>query len=577
MLSTAQARARWFKIMDRARIGKIDKADVLHFAPKLELDLSHCSDLFDRLDRDHDGYLELEDWDRIAAMIAYESLVRAETHPMYCAYFKMQKLQSLPRDRLREILTAKGLDPAMLDKPDEMLPLGPGSHSNKPGPPGKLEEAAADSSHLLAAKPRYRVGPDSVDLPPVPFSPAFVRPVPRLHPQRTAPIVAMQPGKWPSLVVQGIDEDRPGPLRCAMGSPIFEVDARVCGGHNGGPFKLGPAFSFFSQRQLNFLREEGLDRLQIMLQGEKKFRLEHELATIRHNGTRHLLHTGAPHDPSRLVFSYVRTGDTLLHLCARAFSPECALVLLRANVDCEAVNDNGETAVDLFADSLSELEAAPLVAATPLDSKEGSRAGSHGPTPRDHHQHGGGGGGGASAFAGGVGGGAGGHLTLPALKPKAAKKKGGGGGIPEEAPYGEGDSRIEQRWRERKRGAASKIGCLCKFLEELIRRLDGNLEAVSRIREQRLKFVKLIGTALTPAEQQRLDAADGIAALLRTAHLLLDRALHVDPAKVAAPCTWSEGEGILKVVTHRPGQKLHEKHMRRMIGDGTGLVAGQLG
>jgi len=173
--------------------------------------------------------------------------------------------------------------------------------------------------------------------------------------------------------------------------------------------------------------------------------------------------------------------------------------------------------------------------------------------------------------------GGGGHLTLPALKPKAAKKKGGGGGIPEEAPYGEGDSRIEQRWRERKRGAASKIGCLCKFLEELIRRLDGNLEAVSRIREQRLKFVKLIGTALTPAEQQRLDAADGIAALLRTAHLLLDRALHVDPAKVAAPCTWSEGEGILKVVTHRPGQKLHEKHMRRMIGDGTGLVAGQLG
>jgi hypothetical protein len=355
-----------------------------------------------------------------------------------------------------------------------------------------------------------------------------------------------------------------------MSSPIFEGNARVGGGLHGAPFKLGPVFSMFSERQLGFLKQEGLERVAIVLQGEKKFRLEHELATIKRNATRHLWHAGVPTEPSRLVFSYLRTGDTLLHLCARAFSPECGLMLVRAGVDVEARNDNGETALDLFADSLSELEAAPLVAATPLDSKEGSRAGSVDPTPR-------GGGGQGWAAAGGVGGGPGGHLTLPRLRPKHQPPKGKGAvAAMEEAPYGEGSSRVEQRWRERKRDARLKLGWLCKLLEEVARRLDGALEAVSRIREQRVKFVHLVGSQLEPEEQARLDAADGIAELLRAAHLLHDRAMHSDPAKVSPPCVSQEGEGVLLVRTHRPGLKPSQLALKRLVGNGTGLVAKEL-
>ena len=62
----------------------MDKSDLLHFAQRLHLKPDHASDLFDRLDNDNDGYLSPDDWDRIAAMISYESLVRAEDHPIYC-------------------------------------------------------------------------------------------------------------------------------------------------------------------------------------------------------------------------------------------------------------------------------------------------------------------------------------------------------------------------------------------------------------------------------------------------------------------------------------------------------------
>lgn len=62
-----------------------------------------------------------------------ESLVRAEAHPIYCGYFKMQQLGSLSRDRLAEIATDKGLDSAILDRPDEMLPLSPTHSSHKVG------------------------------------------------------------------------------------------------------------------------------------------------------------------------------------------------------------------------------------------------------------------------------------------------------------------------------------------------------------------------------------------------------------------------------------------------------------
>jgi len=57
MLSTRESRARWFKIMDRSRAGKISETDLMHFAPKLELAPAVASGLFHRLDRDHDGFL----------------------------------------------------------------------------------------------------------------------------------------------------------------------------------------------------------------------------------------------------------------------------------------------------------------------------------------------------------------------------------------------------------------------------------------------------------------------------------------------------------------------------------------
>jgi hypothetical protein len=57
--------------------------------------------------------------------------VRAEAHPIYCGYFKMQALGGVSRDRLHAIAAAKGLEPSVLDKPDEMLPLSPTHSSNK--------------------------------------------------------------------------------------------------------------------------------------------------------------------------------------------------------------------------------------------------------------------------------------------------------------------------------------------------------------------------------------------------------------------------------------------------------------
>jgi hypothetical protein len=167
-------------------------SDLLHFAPKLALDPDHASSLFDRLDSDNDGFLDEHDWERVTNTLtctfkhaflllvnrlyfyfpvlslneftrAYlrfvlvhfcaifnfiysthfyinsvslsidESLVRAEAHPIYCGYFKMQQLGSLSHDRLAEIATSKGLDAAILNRPDEMLPLSPTHSSNKVG------------------------------------------------------------------------------------------------------------------------------------------------------------------------------------------------------------------------------------------------------------------------------------------------------------------------------------------------------------------------------------------------------------------------------------------------------------
>lgn len=48
--------------------------------------------------------------------------------------------------------------------------------------------------------------------------------------------------------------------------------------------------------------------------------------------------------------------------------------------------------------------------------------------------------------------------------------------------------------------------------------------AIVRIREERLKFVTMVGESLTPWEVQRLTQASGVADLLEQAHRLLGRA-----------------------------------------------------
>ncbi len=80
----------------------------------MKLHLDRAAALFDRL---CDGeYMTEVEWDRVGPMLAFEGLVRAEKHPMYCAYFSMKKNGAVPLARLEQILTEKGLDPKLLSK-----------------------------------------------------------------------------------------------------------------------------------------------------------------------------------------------------------------------------------------------------------------------------------------------------------------------------------------------------------------------------------------------------------------------------------------------------------------------------
>ena len=58
--------------------GVLEKKDLLHFAPKLQLSLNKASDLFDRLDTDSDGLINLMDWHLAGSTLAYDGLVRCE-------------------------------------------------------------------------------------------------------------------------------------------------------------------------------------------------------------------------------------------------------------------------------------------------------------------------------------------------------------------------------------------------------------------------------------------------------------------------------------------------------------------
>jgi predicted nicotinamide N-methyase len=67
--------------------------------------------------------------------------------------------------------------------------------------------------------------------------------------------------------------------------------------------------------------------------------------------------------------------------------------------------------------------------------------------------------------------------------------------------------------------------------------LDASLAAIVRIREERLKFVTMVGESLTPWEAQRLTKASAVADLLEQAHRLLARAQNTHPNTVRGPTT----------------------------------------
>lgn len=70
-----------------------------------------------------------------------------------------------------------------------------------------------------------------------------------------------------------------------------------------------------------------------------------------------------------------------------------------------------------------------------------------------------------------------------------------------------------------------------------ITQLDASLEAIAKIREERLKLVTSFGESLTPWEAQRLEKAGDVATLLEQAHHLLDRAQRTEPNTVRSATT----------------------------------------
>jgi hypothetical protein len=166
----------------------------------------------------------------------------------FVAYFKMDRLGVMPRPRLTQIMESKGLDSSILNKPDEMLPLGLGQVSKKPSPATPMPLLEPDSTHLVPKGPTYLSGRDRIDLPTQPFKPAYIRPRPRNVGEATLEL-PIQPLKWATLAMNAVDEDRPGTLRHGMVSSLFDINAKVFGGQLGSPFSIGPVFSFYTESQ----------------------------------------------------------------------------------------------------------------------------------------------------------------------------------------------------------------------------------------------------------------------------------------------------------------------------------------
>ena len=98
----------------------------------------------------------------------------------------------------------------------------------QPAPAEKLPSPVPSSAHLVPAPPRYRHGPDPMDLPVLPFAPHHVRPRP--YPRGAAPERPVQASHWVSLAMQAVHEDAVGPLKQALASPLCDLTVDVQGG-----------------------------------------------------------------------------------------------------------------------------------------------------------------------------------------------------------------------------------------------------------------------------------------------------------------------------------------------------------
>ena len=100
LLSTRDRRRRWFLIITTGAAGaghpnKMAFRDLERFVDRLGMvDSLKAREVFDRLDTDGDGFVTMDDWDRVHALLSFDSLVRAEEHPNFCAYFKMLRTGS---------------------------------------------------------------------------------------------------------------------------------------------------------------------------------------------------------------------------------------------------------------------------------------------------------------------------------------------------------------------------------------------------------------------------------------------------------------------------------------------------
>jgi len=139
------------------------------------------------------------------------------------------------------------------------------------------------SVHLVPLPPRYKQGPDPMDLPCVPFAPTLNRPRARRPPMpsgnakaggpaatalasaaKAAPTLGgevMQAGKWATWAMAAIHDDKVGPLVQALSSPIADLTCRVRGGGFGLPYSLGPVYSFFVESHFRREKKAALARL----------------------------------------------------------------------------------------------------------------------------------------------------------------------------------------------------------------------------------------------------------------------------------------------------------------------------